>query len=235
MNLPPPERTEGDAMNSRSQANDRPKRASLSGSRRLLRLLAWCLALGAAALIVWCATLFFIILRYDGQPAGGALKHADVGIVLGASLWRDKPSPGLRERLDHALELYRAGDFDRFLVSGGLDNNGATLTEAEGMRNYLLAQGVPADAVVMETKSHSTCENLKFSQAIMQHNGWTTAIIVTHQYHGSRAGDIAASLGYSPVQVSVTDSQAMNMAYHRTREVLAYTKWLGQKWLLHGG
>lgn len=202
-------------------------------AKRLLKLALYGMAAGIAALIIWCGTLFAIIIRYEGEPVSALPKHNDVGIVLGASLWADKPSPGLQERLDYALTLYREGDFDRFLVTGGLDNNGATITEAEGMRRYLIGQGVPDSDIVPEPRAHSTLENLKFSQAIMKENGWRTAVIVTHQYHGSRAADIAKALHYVPVQVTVTDSRVLNMPYNRAREVLAYTKWLADKWLLH--
>lgn len=216
----------GRAVRARRAQRERPI------AKRLLKIALICAASGAAALLIWCSALLAIIMRYEGQPES-SLKHADVGIVLGASLWDDKPSPGLQERLDYALELYKAGDFDRFLVTGGLDSNGATITEAEGMRRYLLAKGVPDSDIVLEPKAHSTLENLKFSQAIMNTSGWHTAVIVTHQYHGSRAADIAKALHYDPVQVSVTDSRVLNMTYNRAREVLAYTKWLADKWLLH--
>ncbi|MBB6679634.1 YdcF family protein [Cohnella lubricantis] len=217
----------GTSLRARQRRSKRPL------SKRLLRLALYCLVAGFIALIVWCAALFMIIVRFEGQPGSVLPKGNDVGIVLGASLWSDRPSPGLLERLDYALSLYEEGVFERFLVSGGLDDNGATITEAEGMRRYLTAQGVPDADIVLEPKEHSTLENLKFSQAIMSENGWHTAVIVTHQYHGSRAANIAKALRYDPVQVSVTDSRVLHLTYNRTREVLAYTKWLADKWLLH--
>ncbi|WP_276351443.1 YdcF family protein [Cohnella caldifontis] len=179
----------------------------------------------AAALLVWLGWLYVRIATFDGIPEPDVTAKADAGIVLGASLWNDKPSPGLRERLDQALKLYREGAFSSIIVSGGLDAGGATITEAEGMRNYLLEQGVPDGAIRMDKDSFSTYENLKFSKRIMEEEGWRTAVIVTHRYHGARAADIARTLGYDPVQVSVIDSKVMNMAYHKTREVLAFTKW----------
>ncbi|MBB6669155.1 YdcF family protein [Cohnella nanjingensis] len=201
--------------------------------KRAIRAIAAIALVGVIALAAWCAAIYVHIARFEGLPADSAPRHADVGIVLGASLWQDKPSPGLRERLDLGLSLYRAGTFDRFILTGGLDDNGATITEAEGMKRYLVGQGVPAEAIALDPDSRSTYENLSFAQAIMAERGWRTAVIVTHQFHGARALDIAQTLRYRDVQVQVTPSRVMNMAYHNTREVLAYTKWLGQKWLLH--
>ena len=196
--------------------------------KRVLRLAIF----GIAALLVWCLALYVLVVRFQGRPKDGKPAPSDVGIVLGARLWNDEPSPGLKERLDLALELYRRGVFSNFIVTGGLDARDATITEAEGMRNYLVAQGVPESAVEMDELSRSTYENLQFAQDIMDSNDWHTAVIVTHSYHGSRAADIAGKVGFSPVQVSVTDSKVLNVPYHQAREVLAYTKWLGMKLFL---
>jgi len=192
----------------------------------------WLAATGAIALIVWCLTLYAVIVRYEGSPSDGKPLPSDVGIVLGARLWNDQPSPGLKERLDLALRLYREGAFGNFIVTGGLDAQGATITEAEGMRNYLVSQGVPESVILLDTLSRSTYENLIFAQNLMDTHEWSTAVIVTHSYHGSRAADIAKKVGFSPVQVSVTDSEVLNVPYHQAREVLAYTKWLGMKLFL---
>lgn len=196
---------------------------------RWQRRLLFVLLLGVAALLVWCATLYFIIAGYEGESEA-TLPQVDVGIVLGARLWDDRPSPGLQERLDHALALYRAGKFGHFIVTGGLDAGGATITEAEGMRNYLVGQGVPETAILTDPDSYSTLENLQNASALMENENWQTAVVVTHSYHGSRAADIADEVGLDPVLVSVTDSHVLNMPYHKSREVLAYTKWLLVKW-----
>lgn len=190
-----------------------------------LRKALWAAGIIFVAAAIWCGVLYAKIVRFDGVPAGNMPVRADVGIVLGATLWNDKPSPGLQERLDQALRLYKEGLFDRLIVTGGLDHNGSSLTEAEGMRNYLVTKGVPGSSIALDRTSRSTYENLTNAKAIMEKQGWTSAIIVTHRYHGSRAADIARSIGYEKPQVSVTDSKVLKLSYHKKREVLAYTKW----------
>jgi len=214
------------------------KRVAYSSARRrrrTLRIALWTVAALCALIAVDCGVNYARILQFDGVGAGDSSLQADTGIVLGASLWNDKPSPGLRERLDQALLLYHAGVYSRIIVSGGLDAGGATITEAEGMRNYLVENGVPADAVYLDKASRDTYENLKFSKEIMDREGWHTAVVVTHRYHGARAADIAKTLGYAPVRVSGTDSKVMNMAYHQAREVLAFAKWQWTKLRLTAG
>lgn len=201
-------------------------------SRSRLALLA--VAFAGLAAAVWCGTLYLLIVRYDGEPGRGTGVRADVGIVLGAALWNNRPSPGLKERLDLALAAYREGQISAFIVTGGLDRNGSTLTEAQGMKQYLLEHGVPEDAIVTENESTSTYENLRNAKRIMDERGWDTALILTHRFHGFRAAWIARALGYDPVQVRLTESRVLNVPYQQAREVLACTKWVVDLLLLHG-
>lgn len=208
---------------------DAPATAPRGRRSRLLRRLLWPAAGGCLALAVWCGVLYVKIVTFDGVPEDAYDVRADVGIVLGASLWNDAPSPALKERLDYAIRLYEEGVYSRVIVTGGLDTPQAKLTEAEGGRDYLVAHGVPADAIAMDKTSVDTYENLRNAKAIMAEQGWSSAVIVTHSYHGSRSADMAEKLGFAPVQVQVTDSQVLRIRYHEAREVLAYTKWLVRK------
>lgn len=196
---------------------------------RLARRLLWTAGGGCVALAVWCGALYAKIATFDGVPKDASGVRADVGIVLGASLWNDAPSPALKERLDYAIRLYDEGVYSHVIVTGGLDAPTAKLSEAEGGRDYLIAHGVPAEAIAMDTTSVDTYENLRNARSIMAERGWSSAVVVTHRYHGSRAADMAKKLGFSPVQVQVTESKVLSIRYHEAREVLAYTKWLVRK------
>ncbi|MFD0711647.1 YdcF family protein [Paenibacillus sp. GCM10027626] len=199
--------------NKRSGGGKRPLFA------RLLRLMAWVCAFGA----FWCAYLLWTINSYSPPKE---LAKADAAIVLGAALWNDVPSPGLKERLDHAYKLYEQGVVSHLILSGGLDSNGASITEAEGMRNYLVEQkGMPPERLVLEDKSTSTYENLLFSKPLAKLNGWNSIIIVTHDYHAVRAGEIASFIGYENTVTAGFKSQVLSAARNQSREVLAMTKW----------
>lgn len=87
----------------------------------------------------------------------------------------------------------------------------------------------------MENEATSTYENLLYSQAIMKEQGWKTAIIITHDYHGTRSMEVAATLGYERPTVSLTKSTVLPMAKHKSREVLAYTKWTADRLLIAAG
>lgn len=159
-------------------------------------------------------------------------KHpADTAIVLGAALWNNRPSPALRERLEGAVHLYEEGVVDNIIVSGGL-GSGSELTEAEGMFQYLSSRGIPEEVIFLEEQATDTWQNLSYSQQIMEDNEWSHAIVVTHDFHGARALDMAAVLSMEEAQLWAVESSVLNKIYHRARETLAYAKWVWQKWTL---
>lgn len=192
------------------------------------------MVVSALLLLGWVIYVQWMIhsVSDNGQPAPVT---ADVGIVLGASLWNNVPSPALRERLEHAYQLYNEGYFSKMIVSGGMDLNGSTISEAEGMKGYLMEKGCPPGDILIEDQSRSTYENLLFSKELMERNGMKKAVIVTHTYHGARALDIAEFIGMEEPGVSTIESQVMWMPWHNVRETMAYTKWLGNKILLSVG
>lgn len=191
--------------------------------------------LTAAAALAGTLWLGYLLVKIDSFKPGPLQAHFDAGIVLGAALWNGEPSPGLRERLDLALELYEEGRFGRFILTGGRDYDSAALTEAEGMRNYLIAHGVPEDRIVLETEAQSTYDNLLYSKAIMEREGMESALIITHDFHASRAYDIARYLEYMQPGIAVAQSRVLPAAQKHPREVLAYTKWKLDSVLLRFG
>lgn len=189
------------------------------------RLIRWGLIICVLG-VLWALYVLARIGSIDQNPAAAANQaHAEVGIVLGASLWGDVPSPGLEERLQLGLRDYQAGKFQIFILTGGRDTRHSTYTEAEGMANYLEKHGVPRSKMLLENQATSTYENLKFSQQMMKEQGYTSALIITHTFHGNRALEIAEALHYSSPKLSLTKSQVLKPIPNTFREILAYTKW----------
>ncbi|MDO3412820.1 YdcF family protein [Saccharibacillus sp. CPCC 101409] len=193
-----------------------------SRKKRVLWIAAACLAL----MLLWLLYIQVRISQVDDLASGG---KTDVGIVLGASLWSNKPSPALKERLEAAIAGYQAGDYPMLIVSGGLDNDRMKLTEAEGMAEYLEERGVPKSDILLENEATSTYENLLLSQRIMQERGMKTATIVTHRFHGSRSADIAEFLRYDHPQYRLASTEVLTLWQRSGRETLAFTKWLLDK------
>jgi uncharacterized SAM-binding protein YcdF (DUF218 family) len=175
-------------------------------------------------LIIWllgCGLLAFMIYQTGSINEAEA---ADVIIVLGAGLTDDgQPNWALSRRSEHAAELWKAGFAEMIICTGGVGTR-VTRSEADGCREVLEREGVPGDAIVLEDTSRSTEENAINSKAIMEANGWQTAILVSDSYHVFRASYIFSSVGIdvllSPVPIEKIESPSF-YAYSLVREVLA--------------
>lgn len=113
-------------------------------------------------------------------------------VVLGAAQYSGRPSPAFRRRLDHALALYRAGDIRTIVVTGGRVP-GDPFTEGEVGVSYLRGQGVPSAALIAETRSRTTFENLSNARTSLPPR--TPVTLVTDEAHAYRALTLARSLG----------------------------------------
>jgi uncharacterized SAM-binding protein YcdF (DUF218 family) len=131
-------------------------------------------------------------------------REAECAIVLGAAAWHDKPSPVLRERLNHAITLYKTGKVKALVLTGGY-GKGADFAESEVGLEYCVSQGVPRAVIRAELESLNTIDNLKEAKKIMKDEGWKEALLVSDPWHLKRARRMAADLDLV-VYVSATTS-----------------------------
>lgn len=120
--------------------------------------------------------------------------RADVAIVLGAAVSGDEPSPVFRERIDHGVNLYKAGRVERLLFTGGR-GEGTSVAESEAARVMAVSEGIPDDAILTEDESTTTMHNLVEAQLLMRDAGAETALIVSDPLHMRRAMEMAEALG----------------------------------------
>lgn len=111
---------------------------------------------------------------------------SDVIIVLGAGTNGKTPNAVFRERLNHGIWLYENGYAEYILLTGGL-TPGNEHSDARIAGQYVLEQGVPEEAILLEERSTITQENLEYAKEIMDAEGLTTAIIVSDPLHMKRA------------------------------------------------
>jgi uncharacterized SAM-binding protein YcdF (DUF218 family) len=153
--------------------------------------------------------------RQDGATT------ADAIIVLGAAQYDGVPSPVLRDRLDHALELYEGGLASTIVLTGGRQA-GDRFTEATAGYNYLRDHGVPDDALLKEVDGTSTWESLAASARFLIERDMTQVVLVTDGYHAMRVGSIADELGLD-ASVSPSDNRLSNASElrHLVKETVA--------------
>lgn len=117
-------------------------------------------------------------------------RSAQAIIVLGAAQYDGRPSPALRERLDHAAELYRAGVAPVLVVTGG-GRPGDRFSEATASVTYLHALGIPDGAIRREVQGRNTWEQLAASSRFLRDEGIVDVVLVSHPWHAYRLALIA--------------------------------------------
>jgi len=180
------------------------------------------LLLGSLLLVLWSAVSIYIYSRRDDT------READAAIVLGAAVFGTRPSPVLRERTNHAIELYQAGYVDTIIFTGGLGRT-ASITEAEAAAAYAQSMGVPTEAILLETTSTTTRENLRNARIIAAENDLQSFLIVSTPFHMKRAISIADDLSMEAYTSPTRTIQWIN-AYTKSRafaqEVVSYIVYL---------
>jgi uncharacterized SAM-binding protein YcdF (DUF218 family) len=109
-------------------------------------------------------------------------RPADVIMILGAAEYRGRPSPVLKARLDHGLELFLGKKAPRILTTGGAGGD-PVFTEGEVGRDYLIRHGVPSEAIIVESEADSTAYSTAAAAEIMRRMGLRSCIVVSDGYH----------------------------------------------------
>jgi uncharacterized SAM-binding protein YcdF (DUF218 family) len=155
--------------------------------RRILTILVltaftlW--AISAAAVLIWSS-------RDEARPAQAI-------VVLGAAQYAGKPSPVLRARLDHALDLWNRHLASLLILTGGT-GAGDTTSEAAVGRNYVRKHGVPDSAILVENAGRTTSESMRAVAAMLEVRGLQSALLVSDPFHMLRLRILARRFGFTP-------------------------------------
>lgn len=156
------------------------------------------------------------------------LVKTDAAIVLGAAVWDNKPSPVLRERINHAIWLYDNNYVDKIIFTGG-KGKGSKYSESEISRAYAIKNDVSSDDIIIETKSRITEENIKYAYEIATEKNLKTFTIVSDPLHMKRAMLMAKNTGInaysSPTPSSVYKTLNSQVPF-LLRELFFYTGYI---------
>ena len=120
--------------------------------------------------------------------------HLDYVVVLGAGLLHgDQVSPLLAARIKRGVEIMHKNPGSKLILSGGQGGN-EKIPEAVAMANYARKElGIPDKDLILEKKSKTTNENIKFSHQLMKPDA--KFCLVTNSYHVYRALVLAKRQG----------------------------------------
>ena len=178
--------------------------------------------LAALAVTVVFGLSGFVRLRTEHSilPVDRAEQNEyDCILVLGAGVNGQSPSMMLRDRLDTAIALYKAGVADKIVMSG--DHGGNHYNEVGVMKTYAMEQGVPSSDVFMDHAGFSTYESLYRVKTVF---GCQKVLVVTQTYHLYRALYLGKGLSLTVAGVSADRQSYRGQLYRDVREVLARDK-----------
>lgn len=162
--------------------------------RRLIRALGRLIGGFVLAIFgLWAVSMAAVLIfSYIDQA-----KPAESIVVLGAAQYDGRPSPVLRARLDHGIDLWNRG-MGKVLVLTGGRGAGDTTSEAEAGRAYARKHGVPDTVILLENKGRTTRESMLGVAQLLQDRGLKTAILVSDPFHMLRLSIIGRRFGLTP-------------------------------------
>ncbi|MBS1815590.1 MAG: YdcF family protein [Acidobacteria bacterium] len=174
-------------------------------------------------IIAWFGWVYYQI-RATG--AGDEARGADAIAVFGAAQYNGRPSPVYHARLDHAVALYRRKIAPVLITLGGSGDPHTSATEGSVGRDYLLANGIPYDHIIAETRSVDTEQQAELLAQIAHDNDLRTVVVVSDPTHLFRIRELCRREGLyvltSPRPLFGRIS-AWNQFQRTMHEILAYT------------
>jgi vancomycin permeability regulator SanA len=182
--------------------------------RRIVRICAG-VAIGSIGILIGCAGLIAIVGLNDN------VDRSDVAVVLGNTVNPDgKPSARLQARLDKTIQLYQQGIFKNTIVSGGVGKEG--VDEAVAMKQYLVAHGLPAARIYVDSQGNNTYLTAKRTAQLMTEHRWQSTIAISQYFHLPRTKLALQRFGVKTVRTAHADFFELRDLYSTLREVFSY-------------
>jgi uncharacterized SAM-binding protein YcdF (DUF218 family) len=188
----------------------------------------WWLRLLVLVAVIAAAFLAVTAIQIVHTASLQEIHRADAIVIFGAAEYSGRPSPVLRARLDHALELFHRGLAPVVITTGGAAAD-PTFSEGGVGRDYLMHHGIPERSLIAETQGSDTAESALRVGVIMRANNLHSCVAVSDAYHVFRIRKLLEREGIGPVYVAPRpDSKprsAMQRAVAVLREASSYLLW----------
>ena len=149
------------------------------------------------------------------------IQNLEYIIVLGAHVQGTRLTLALLERTRRALQYLEENPETKAVLSGG-QGEGEDISEAQAMCNYLVEHGIDRERLILEDRSTSTTENLKFSLEII---GLDHSVgVVTNNFHVFRGTAIGKKCGCKEIYPIPSRYRSWRLLIYIPREILAIIK-----------
>jgi vancomycin permeability regulator SanA len=164
-------------------------------------------------LLLFAFSIFYLNINNKSSVIENG-NSGNAGVVLGAAVWRNKPSPSLSSRADKAAKLLNEGKISKIHLTGS--NAPGELSESEMAYNYLKSKNVDMTKVEMESRTTSTNEQIRYIKMNLYNKaGIGDVIIISDNYHLSRIKEIC---NFQNMDIKVVSSDLI----HSFRDKLYY-------------
>jgi uncharacterized SAM-binding protein YcdF (DUF218 family) len=188
----------------------------------------WWLRLLVLAVVAVMLFLMITAVQVVHTASLQEIRRADAIVVFGAAEYSGRPSPVLRARLDHALDVFHRGVAPVVITTGGAASD-PTFSEGGVGRDYLMRHGVPERSLIAETQGRDTAESAIRVAVIMRANGLHSCIAVSDAYHVFRIRKLLEREGIAPVYVAPRPDSRPRSTWQREvavlREATSYSLW----------
>lgn len=186
----------------------------------------WLLGLAVVfALLLWGPSVYAKLSthgeRYNlAETPVSKVPERHVAIVFGAGLYdHGKPTSYLRERVETAVQLYKAKRVDKLLMTG--DNTRKGYNEPKAMGTLAKQLGVPSKDIVLDYGGRDTYDSCHRARVIFKVYSGT---VVTQGYHLPRALMTCRGLGINAIGVAANHDGRDFTASYIMREWLSTDK-----------
>lgn len=166
--------------------------------------------------LLWAAAIAAVLIFSSMDQA----RPAESIVVLGAAQYDGKPSPVLKARLDHGIDLWNRR-MGKLLVLTGGRGPGDTTSEAAVGRVYAQKRGIPDSVILMEDRGRTTRESMLAVADTLGKRGMKTAILVSDPFHMLRLWVMGRRFGLTPFTSPTRTSPIAPNSERRWKYVLS--------------
>lgn len=151
-----------------------------------------------------------------------AIPHREIGLLLGTCpIGRSgNPNQFFLRRIDATVSLWKAGKFDRLLISGG--NFPDSFNEPEEMKTRLVERGIPDSVITLDGEGFRTINSIEKTKELFDGK---TVTIISQEFHNERALYLAKAHGVDAIAFNAANTKSRRWRFQmKCRETLARVK-----------